>query len=534
MAKVGEAKRSAAQSDQLIFHNSFYLLSMKIYSKSSHFLIAAVVLLSACIAAAGQAPAKKPNLLFIVTDQQRVDTMKAYGNSKIRTPNLDKLAGRSFIFDSAYVTQPLCSPSRASIYTGLYPHTHGTWENDIPLDPEVPILSQMLTDDSYVIGYFGKWHLSRELTLPRGIDEFDATINSPKISEYQRFLREQGIKPDLRGGGYTRDLTIRLPKELSKAAYIARKGVDFMERHKDQPFVLFLNIFEPHPFADHTKLPIINVNDDMYDRDEMEIPDSFFADMDPTVAYQKRVWRVGLMRGEFPLAYPRSVEELKDTKARYYGLITLADEMVGRVLDRLEQLGLDENTIVVFTSDHGEMLGDHRLMSKTVTYEESIKVPLLLSVPNMRNGSSRVTRPVSQVDLVPTLLDLLDQPIPKHLQGESWVPFLEQKADWPNNDVVVESNFALYVPNGKSWEDHVYYQRTVITPDKWKLTLSAVGEGELYDLNTDPKEMVNLYYRPEHKAKIKELTEKINAWQQRTDDKVNLNNLNEPWPLKKQ
>src|SRR5690606_36099648 len=99
--------------------------------------------------------------------------------------------------------------------------------------------TEMMKDDSYVIGYFGKWHISKEFTTPRGIDEFDATINSPKISEYQRFLAEQGIKPDIRGGGFSRDLTIRLPKELSKAAYIARKGIDFMERHRDQPFLLF-------------------------------------------------------------------------------------------------------------------------------------------------------------------------------------------------------------------------------------------------------------------------------------------------------
>src|SRR5690606_31857713 len=165
---------------------------------------------------------KKPNLLFIVTDQQRVDTLKAYGNSKIRTPNLDRLAERNLIFDSAYVTQPLCSPSRASIYTCLYPHTHGTWENDIPLAKEVPILTEMMKDDSYVIGYFGKWHISKEFTTPRGIDEFDATINSPKISEYQRFLAEQGIKPDIRGGGFSRDLTIRLPKERSEERRVGK------------------------------------------------------------------------------------------------------------------------------------------------------------------------------------------------------------------------------------------------------------------------------------------------------------------------
>src|SRR5437870_2381634 len=115
----------------------------------------------------------RPNLIFIFTDQQRADTMKAYGNAKIKTPNLDALAERSFVFESCYVTQPLCSPSRASLLTGLYPHTHGTWENGISLNKNIPILVEMVKDPDYVSGYFGKWHLGSELSKQRGFTEFD-------------------------------------------------------------------------------------------------------------------------------------------------------------------------------------------------------------------------------------------------------------------------------------------------------------------------------------------------------------------------
>jgi arylsulfatase A-like enzyme len=371
-----------------------------------------LVLLTALDAASAQT---RPNLLVVLTDQQRVDTMKAYGNSKIRTPNLDRLAGRSFVFDSFYVGQPLCTPSRGTLLTGLYPHTHGSWENNIALDRKLPILNEMVKDPAYVSGFFGKWHLGDELSGQGRFTEFDSTElygmsgKSPTPTGYQRFLVARGVKPDT-PAGHSRDLANRLPKELSKPAYLAKIGTEFLDRHRSQPFILYLSFLEPHAFADHDwGPPFTNVNDDLYRPEEMEVPATFFEDMDPTVSYQKRMWRVSLQRGEFPIAYPQTILEYKQAKARYWGLVTLVDEMVGRVLDRVRELGLEEDTIVVFTSDHGEMMGDHRLMSKSVTYEESVKVPLLIRVPGATR-TVRVTGPAAQVDVVPTLLELLGQP----------------------------------------------------------------------------------------------------------------------------
>ena len=309
-------------------------------------------------------------------------------------------------------------------------------------------------------------------------------------------------------------------------------GIEFIERHREKPFVLYLSFLEPHAFADHDwGPPFKNVNDDLYRPEDMEVPETFFEDMDPSVSYQKRMWRVSLQRGEFPIAYPQTVAELKQAKARYWGLITLVDEMVGRVLQRLRALGLEDSTIVVFTSDHGEMMGDHRLMSKSVTYEESIKVPLLISVPGMRR-SVRVTSPAAQVDIVPTLLELLGQARPSHLEGESWASSMRGEKQWGGRDVIIESNFRGYSPGGdRAWADqHVYYQRTVVTPERWKLSLSDVGEGELYDLNTDPRERRNLFYDASHKSKGADLRERIRRWQKSTGDSVDLGNVNAAWP----
>ena len=294
----------------------------------------------------------------------------------------------------------------------------------------------------------------------------------------------------------------------------------------------YLSFLEPHAFADHDwGPPFKNVNDDLYRPEDMEVPETFFEDMDPSVSYQKRMWRISLQRGEFPIAYPQTVAEFKQAKARYWGLITLVDEMVGRVLQRLRALGLEDDTIVVFTSDHGEMMGDHRLMSKTVTYEESIKVPLLISVPGMRR-SVRVTSPAAQVDIVPTLLELLGQARPSHLEGESWASSMRGEKQWGGRDVIIESNFRGYAAGGdRAWADqHVYYQRTVVTPERWKLSLSDVGEGELYDLNTDQRERRNLFYDARHKSKGADLRERIRRWQKSTGDSVDLGNLNTAWP----
>ena len=129
---------------------------------------------------------RKPNLLIILTDQQRIDTMKAYGNSKIQTPNLDILAAQSFVFDSFYVGQPLCTPSRGTLLTGLYPHTHGSWENNIPLDRKIPILNEMVKEPAYVSGFFGKWHLGDELSGQGRFTEFDADSLEGALPSYGR------------------------------------------------------------------------------------------------------------------------------------------------------------------------------------------------------------------------------------------------------------------------------------------------------------------------------------------------------------
>ncbi len=505
---------------------------------SSYFYRAVLVLfgLAGLVLGTPENTPDRPNLLFILTDQQRADTLGAYGNKQIKTPHLDALAKKAFLFEAFYVANPMCSPSRATLLTGLYSHTHGVRGNNIPLSPNVPILIDMLERGDYVAGYYGKWHLGNEIFRQRVFDHFESTEIYQKSwspdqdhshrSGYDRFLSERGVKSD-GPYGHSRDLANRLPKELSKPAYLAKMGVEFIERYRDRPFVLYLSFLEPHAFADHSKPPFDNVNDDLYDPADMEIPATFFEPMDPTVSYPKREARVSLTRGEFPVAYPQTVEEYRQAKARYWGLVTLVDEMVGFVLQRLRELGLEENTIIVFTSEHGEMMGDHRLMSKEFSYEESIRVPMLLKVPGT-SGGRRIAKPVSQVDLLPTLLELMDQPLPFHLQGRSLAPHLLEGLEVPDRDVVVISSINGFA---QSWNrNHIAQLRTLITPDGWKLTLNDVGGGELYSLREDRNERHNLFLQRDQRKRVQQLAAQIRGWQRATGDDIVLD-LNQSWPV---
>ena len=481
-------------------------------------VVLSVGLLTACSPTAKESEDPGPlNLLFILTDQQARDTLGAYGNDKIRTPNLDTLAREGVVFETAYVSQPVCSPARATLMTGLYPHTHGVITNNIPLSRETPTLVEMLPE-SYETAWYGKWHLGDEIFRQRGFDDYESTEDNyargyadgrdrEARSGYHHFLLAAGI--ELEGGGrFGRRFANTLSKELSKPAYVAGKGAEFLEQHGDEPFVLYLSFLDPHT-------PFNSVNDDLYDPADMDVPATFHEELDPTVLERKREIRELLQRGEAG-SYGRIIDtpaDLQAVKARYWGKVTLVDEMVGRVLTRLRELGLAERTIVVFTSEHGELMGAHRMMFKSVSYDEAATVPLLLRIPGA-SGGHRVAGPVSQVDLVPTLLDLMGQPRPGHLEGESWAQDLRAGRDPASAPVFFEFN-------GPPWpyEDRFTERlRSVVSPDGWKLTLDDESHGELYDLGSDPEERRNLFYEDTHLERVQSLVAAIRRWQERTGD----------------
>lgn len=462
---------------------------------------------------------KPPNLLFILTDQQRKDTLAAYGNHQIRVPNLNALAAESTVFENYYVTQPLCTPSRSSIMTGLYPHNTHVFTNDIVLPESKPALPQLLKKSEYVTAYFGKWHLGDEICAQHGFDYWESIEDyedpqgytcGRKRSGYDNFLLAHGQKPTDPGEKFSREAANAMPKELSKPAYLADIATKFMEQHREKPWVMYVSSLDPHT-------PFHSVHDRMYDRKEMPVPQTFYDKPDPT-----ELPRATVIRGHLEKGYEKyqgmiaSADAVRDVEARYWGKITLVDEMVGLIRKKLEDIGQAENTIIVYTSDHGEMMGAHRLMFKSVMYQQAIQVPMILHIPWLKASPQRVTHNVSSIDIVPTLLELMSQPIPAHLQGRTWSPYLQCKEDLPERDIIVEWNGTPWPP--KVMTDYEQPLRTIITPDGWKMTLAPDGYGLLYNLKQDPSETTNLFYRHSSLDMIHALTHRIHLWQISTGD----------------
>lgn len=469
------------------------------------------------------------NVLFIWTDEQRPDTIGAYGNPHIRTPNLDRLAAQSALFEQAYCAQPVCSPSRATVVTGVYPHTHGLLHNNMVLTTAIPTLAELLRPAGYVCGYIGKWHLGNEVRPQRGFEQFwvstednyTADYAAEGYSSYHQFLVQRGYTPpDERHGHriFSRSTAARLPEEAGKPAFQAAEAIRFLETYRDQPFLLMVNFLEPHP-------PFFGPFDGMYRAEEMSLPESWYREMGPTVPLHYRLLR------EFYARHNRHVHTndeagWKDLKARYWGLCSLVDKHAGRIVQRLEELGLAEDTIVVYTSDHGDMMGDHRLVAKCVQYEGAVRVPLMIRVPGL--VPRRIATPVSLADLVPTLLELLGLPLPERLQGQSLAPLLTHGDAAPDEaEVIIEWN-------GWNGFDQIHDQlrsqgsgpdtqppsldARTIRRGRWKLTLHMTGEHELYDLQHDPGEMHNLFHDPACAPVVRQLSERLLAWQRRTND----------------
>lgn len=485
---------------------------------------------------------RPPDLLFIFTDEQRYDTMAAYGNHRIETPNLNRLASQSVVFERAYVTQAVCTPSRSTIMTGLYPHTSGCTENNVPLPAEVPCLPEMLGGGDYATAYHGKWHLGDEIFCQHGFHEWRSIEDNyfgyyregrdqGARSTYHHWLVDNGFSPR-NGSLFGRGEAARLPETCGKPAYLAQEAARFIHEHQRDPFVLYVNFLEPH-------MPFFGPRDDQYDPGQVDLPPNFGADLAQDQPLKARLYAQGYYRqGHSGLAL-RTEADWRRLVANYWGLCSLVDTHVGTILNALAGCGLDEDTIVVYTSDHGDMMGSHRLLAKCVSFEEAIRVPLLVRLPGQK-ASLRIPDPVSQVDLVPTLLDLMGQPIPDGLQGVSLRRQLEEGGRDAPRDVFVEWNGhnngfgdvigRVSIPEplqGFANEDDVVAAitapvRTVITHDGYKLNCSPLGEHELYDLGDDPLETRNLASEPERQPVVEDLAARIHSWQERTGDTVSL------------
>ena len=469
---------------------------------------------------------RKPNLIVFLPDQQRADTLACCGGEKVHAPNLNKLASESIVFQRAYVTHPVCVPSRSSIMTGMWPHNNGCTRNSVVLAPRFRVLTELVADSDYRTAYFGKWHLGNETHAQRGFENWLSVRNRPG-TDYHAFLKSKGIKPDRPTGGYTTIKVSNLPLELSKPKFIERHACEFIEKHKRDPFILVVAFVEPHspyngPFNDEHSLSEIDIDPTASASENGSMP----------LRYRlMREWQqseAALDRKRLPAQYffGETPEEYRSIKQRYLGLITLVDQTIGAILTAVEKAGIAEDTIVVHTSDHGDMLGAHRLFGKEVMFEEAVRIPWLVRMPDQRK-QKMIAQRVSQIDFTPTLLDLLGKPKRDQCAGKSLLPLMRGEA-MPSENVFIE-----WAPNRTKIKKRTSLAsrreikravdestRAVISPDAWKLCLRDKDLNELYNLNDDPRETHNLYEDRQYSSVISRLRGEIHRWQEATMDKL--------------
>jgi len=484
----------------------------------------------------GSRKTMKPNLLFLWTDEQRADTMAVYGNRKIHAPNMNKFAGECVVFENAYVSQPVCTPSRATVMTGLWPHTSSCVENNIPLPDKVSCFPEIVNDPDYRTGYFGKWHLGDEIFAQHGFEEWHSTEDGyrkyyregrdrTQRSTYCQFLKELGYKPDQKTGEFSRSFCSRLPIEHCKPKFLEMKACDFLRRHRNEPFMLYVNFLEPH-------MPFNGPLNSEHDPKDVTLPANFADPLEDNEPLRYRRLRDRYRQKGSDGHDLKTETGWRRLIANYWGLVTQVDLSVGAILKTVEELGLADNTIVVYTSDHGDMMGSHNLLAKSVMYEEAVKIPWLMRVPQFGRKQRILRGRFSQIDLVPTLLDLMGKPNAAPLPGQSLAPLMQGR-NVAEDHVFIEWNHA---PGRSKKKDKASAEnseqvsvdtsddsiRTVISPDGWKLCLNDKDKCQLFNLTKNPGETTNLFDSGSHRDVIAGLTKRIHAWQKRVGDTISI------------
>lgn len=449
--------------------------------------------------------AKQPNILWICTDQQRFDTLGCYGNPYVTSPNIDRLAASGILFENCFSQSPICTPSRASFLTGRYPRTTRCRQNGQDIPPDEKLVSRLLKDAGYVCGLSGKLHVSRcsptattgtEPRIDDGYDEFHWS-HDPRpdwlTNEYHHWLREQGVAYHVENYHGSPYVQAGMPAEYHQATWCAEKAIDFIHaaQGKASPWLFSVNIFAPH----HPFDPPVEYLERYLDRlDELPLPNYTSGELDDKPGFQQNDHRRAYnVPGLFPAA-EMTESEHQLLRAAYWAMCDLIDAQVGRMVEALEQTGQLENTIVIFMSDHGEMLGDHGIYLKgPYFYEGAVHVPLIVSMPGTIPAGVRSDGLFELVDLAPTLLEAAGAPIYAGMQGHSVWRTLTGADDAPpaRDDVYCE----YY--NAMPWHQSPTAQATMVRTRQHKLiAIHGLDEGELYDLAADPDETTNLWDDP--------------------------------------
>lgn len=472
-------------------------------------------------------PTSRPNILLIVSDQQRWDTVSAYGlNDICRTPHIDGLAQRGVRFDNAFTPTAICSPARASLYTGLYPHKHGVTGNGLSIREGVRGLNHYLDEAGYRSGYAGKWHADEEkgpsdlgfkgkdfigYAFP-GAGLLPGLQFSPKPKRgnpYADYLQERdfdlptvshrfvGTNP----GCQAQEMFAlhEGPVESSIEYFVAEETIRLIDELNDDeaPFFLWANFWGPH-----TPCLVPEPYFSMYDPDDIPEHPSYretFQDKPYRQQLIERMWGLG----EYGW---RGFQEIT---ARYYGHVTFIDDMVGRIVNHLEALGIADNTVIVFTSDHGDCMGAHKLIEKgEFMYDEIYRIPLVVAHPDCQQPGSANEDFWYLHELMPSFLDIAGLDVPDALDGDSFLPAM----------------LGDPTPNGREEVYCVFHRHFTVAEQRMvrtrthQFTFNSADQGELYDLVADPYQLDNVYGQPEYETVRLDLMARMARYMQELGD----------------
>lgn len=447
----------------------------------------------------------QPNILWICTDQQRWDTLGCYGNRAVRTPHLDKLAKGGTLFESAYSQSPVCTPSRASMLTGRYPRTTNCRQNGQSISSAETLVTRILADAGYTCGLAGKLHISachpsaapiKEHRINDGYAEFHWSHHPDPdwpTNEYIEWLRRRDVQFERKTYCGSPYVECGMPADQHQTTWCTQKAIDFIETNAafQRPWLFSLNFFDPHHPFDPPEEYLRRYLDKL---DDIPLPNYVEGELTnkPLFQLNDHISAYGGNAG-----YPFDKMTARDhrlLRAAYWAMCDLIDDQIGRLLNALQHSGQLERTMVIFMSDHGEMLGDHGIYLKgPYFYEPAIHIPLIISWPGRITGGRRIESLVELVDLAPTLLEAAHLSVPPAMQGRSLWPILSNshQQDTHRNDVYCE----YY--NAMPWHSNPKAYGTMVRTKRYKLALMhGQSSGELYDLEIDPSETCNLWNDP--------------------------------------
>lgn len=466
----------------------------------------------------------QPNVLFLVSDQHRHDALGSAGNDVVATPNLDALASDGVQFTDAHTTSPLCAPARNSFISGKYPHNHHRWGFGKPLPADDETVFQHLQERGYYTAHIGKAHYKgnvdhlaenepymhdrgfdfvHETTGQWGAQDVDSYMTDHWAEEelletfrddYRRRREEDGLWPS------------PLPWEEHMDSYVCRKAVEFLADYdRDQPFCLFVGVPGPHDPMDPPERFA-----DTYDPADIAPPlePDEHGDWLPETA-REHMEREGWAgpRGEDWWRPDMTPSEFREWRAMYYGKVSLIDYWVGQIRETLATQGYTEDTLVVYTSDHGEMAGDHGLLGKRVHLENSVRVPLIVSWPDGYATGYRTDALAELIDLVPTVLEAANAAADAQTDGVNLTSLLidPESTEHPRDAVLSEV------------ADRKGETKTMIATSAYRYAVDGEGEGYLlFDRREDPAELTNLVGRPGYQHVERELRDRLLRAYQRT------------------